>query len=424
MGKLKFDLQFFAGTTDDTAARIAEIKKEKRELLKRSESSKDVVEIQKIGFQLSELSDELEELRDSQTQVTRSTPQGQMNVLGTYGIGQVQQGNQRTGVVDEKFEQRSSEFENGKAVKFDMGELQIRSITVAGGNVALQTGASSYLQPVFNEVSALVDLVHSFPIPGGESYNQGFVVSSGSADYTGEGQDYHDNSEIETDVVNIVKAKITTYFELPEEVQKQGGSQYMTFAQQAALTAVRKKMSQQIIVGAGGTNALLGIFNAPVNVMPATVDLGVSTIDNQILDDIVFKHGGDESVEGGAYLILNKQTLAEFSKLRSTTGNRLYTIKLDKNGNSGTISSEDSFEVPFIINSIIKSFANAAVGEYFMAYGKPAGYEMPLFSGLEIQESKDFKFQSGQIAIRASVFAGGNTCCYKGFTRIKKVAAV
>ncbi|WML42705.1 phage major capsid protein [Neobacillus sp. PS3-40] len=319
-----------------------------------------------------------------------------------------------------EFEQRAELFENGKAVKLSLEESQIRSISIAGGNVALQTQASQQLQPVFNEVSSLVDLVHSFPIPGGESYNQGFVVSSGSADYSAEGADYHDNDEIETDFVNIVKAKITTYFELPEEVQKLGGNQYMTFAHQAALTAVRKKMSQQIIVGTGGTNSLLGIFNAPLNVMPATVDLTVTQIDNQTLDEIVFKHGGDESVEGGAYLILNKQTLAEFSKLRATTGQRLYTIKLDKNGNSGSISSEDSFEVPFIINSVIKSFDDAAVGEYFMAYGKPAAYEMPLFSGLEIQESKDFKFKSGQIAIKASVFAGGNTCCYKGFTRIKK----
>jgi HK97 family phage major capsid protein len=373
---------------------------------------------------LDKLRVELDDLNQREERLVRERRSIEANYINNGGGSTIETFGSMNPVSEQQQrenEQRAASFADGKAVKFDMNEISIRSISIAGGNVALARQASSTLQPVFNEVSNLVDLVHSFPLQGGESYNQGFIVTNGSADYSAEGADYHDNAEVKTDFVNIVKSKITTYFELPEEVQKLGGDQYLSFASEAALNAVRKKMAQQILVGTGGTNGFVGIFNAPANVMPvAQVDKTISVIDSQTLDDIVFGYGGDESVEGGAYLILNKQTLADFSKIRSTTGERLYTIKLDKNGNSGTISSEDAFEVPFIINSVVKSFEAAISGEFFMAYGKPSGYEMPLFSGLEVQESRDYKFKSGQIAIRASVFAGGNVCCYKGFTRFKK----
>jgi hypothetical protein len=48
---------------------------------------------------------------------------------------------------------------------------------------------------------------------------------------------------------------------------------------------------------------------------------------------------------------------------------------------------------------------------------------MPVFSPLTIEESRDYKFKSGQIAYRGVVWAGGNVAAYKGFIRIKKVAA-
>lgn len=416
---LKLDLQTFATVNNN---RVEEIQLRKKELLLKSDISNDANELRSISTELDTLNQELKGLKTE----TRSTPEGQLNVLGTYVMGQANtQETERSTISNlENLEQRAAQFERGKSVKFSMEEAEIRSISITGGSVALQTHSSGRINPTFNEVSSLVDLVKSIPLPGGESYKSGFVVSSGSADYSLEGADYHDNEDVKTDFVKIDKAKITTYFELPEEVQKLGGNHYMTFALEAARTAIRKKIAEQIVAGNGGSNALQGIFKAPTNVIPTATDLEVSAVTSETLDQIIFNHGGDESVEGGAYLILNKQTLALFSKQRATDGKRLYRIKLDQNGNVGTISSEDSFEVPFIINSAVKSFADAAEGEYFLAYGKPMSYEMPLFSGLEVEESRHVKFKSGQIAVKASVFAGGNTASYKGFTRVKKVAAV
>jgi HK97 family phage major capsid protein len=419
MGKklpLKLDLQLFAETTDP-AARIKELQKEKKDLVKRGKASNSEVEIRQIGIQLDEINEEIEELRDAQSQEKRYTPPGQLNVLGTFGFGQQQ--NQRSAGTIQNIEQRAAQFVNGRAVQFNLEESNLRALSVTGGGIVVPKHSSGQLNQGFNEVSSIVDQVKSIPLSGGESYRSGFVVSSGNADYTAESADYYE-SDPDTDYVDINKAKITTYFEISEEVAKLGGEHYLTFAQDAARTALRKKMAQQIMIGAGGQNSLVGIFNAPANVIPAASDLTISAINDSTLDKIVFSHGGDESVEGGAYLMLNKQTLADFSAVRTTTGEPLYKIKLDKSGNTGTISSRDSFEVPFIINSAVKSFSTAASGNYFLAYGKPMAYEMPIFSGMEVQVSNDFKFKSGQICVKAAVWAGGNTSSYKGFTRIKK----
>ncbi|WP_312474174.1 phage major capsid protein [Neobacillus sp.] len=404
----------------DPATRINEIKKEKKDLIKRGKASNSEVEIRQISLQLDELNEELEEIRDSQEHEVRYTPQGQLNPIATYGFGyQNQQSNQRSAENREQFEQRANQFTSGKAVSFDINESEIRALTIGSGKVVTPTHSSNQLNQGFNEVSSLVDQVKSIPLQGGEAYKSGFIVSSGDADYTTEGADYYE-SDPKTDFVQINKAEITTYFEVSEQVAKLGGDYYLTFALGAARTAIRKKLAQQILVGTGGANSLVGIFKAPANVIPTTSDLTITAIDADTLDKIVFGYGGDESVEGNCSLILNKQTLSDFSKLRTASGDRYYKIKLDATGNAGTISSQDSFEVPFIINSAAKKFADATSGEFFMAYGRALAYEMPIFSGLDIQESRDFKFKSGQICIKGSVFAGGNVSSYKGFTRIKK----
>lgn len=415
--------------------RLQEILKRKKEIAAESRNKNlTAAEIRSLNEELDKLNLEQLQLEEERGEEFRSQyegsnqPQGRLNPISTYSTGQQNgQAAQRSSIVMPNLEERAAQFESGRAVQFDMAESESRSITTT--NVPLQGHASKGLNPGFNEVSSIVDLVKTIPLPGGESYKSGFVVSSGSADYTAESADYYDNQDVKTDYVQIDKAKITTYFELPEEVIKLGGTHYMGFAQQAAQTAIRKKMAQQIMIGTGGTNSLRGIFNAPANVIPVESDLEMapesgSELPFDFLEQIVFHHGGDESVEGGAYLILNKQTLAAISEKTTANGDPLFKIKLDINGNVGTISSRDSFEVPFIINSVVKSWQNAAVGEYFMAYGKPLAYEVAQFSGIEVQQSRDFKFKSGQIAVKAVALVGGNTASYKGFTRVKKVAAV
>ena len=58
-----------------------------------------------------------------------------------------------------------------------------------------------------------------------------------------------------------------------------------------------------------------------------------------------------------------------------------------------------------------------------MEYVSLSSYELPFFSPLEIEESRDYKFKQGIIAYRGDVIVGGTVSKYKGFVRIKKKVA-
>ena len=90
------------------------------------------------------------------------------------------------------------------------------------------------------------------------------------------------------------------------------------------------------------------------------------------------------------------------------------------NGNTGLIDG-----IPFIINSAcgVLSAAGTAPDTYCMAYGHLSNYGLAIFSDIDVQRSTDFKFRSGQVAHRGSVYVGGNVIKWNGFVRVKKAGA-
>lgn len=353
----------------------------------------------------------------------KASPIGQTQILATYGLGIGQGTGDEQRAVKEKAEQRGADLKAGKAVVFKLDEIpEFRAVNIGGGTLVVPKHYKQTLAEGFSEVSGLIDVVNAIPLEGGESYEAGFVKSYGEGGYSTETGDYTE-SDPQMDYVSVGKAKITVYTEVTDETRKLPNIDYQSVARRNVLLALRKKIARQIVVGAGTANTLTGIFNVPTKVIPTASDLLVSEIDADTLDKIVFGYGGDEDVEGGAYLILSKTDLAAFAAIRGSDGKKLYTITL--NGNVGTISSDGSYRVNFIINSACPalSAAGTAVDTYCMAYGMPAVYEMPIFSPVEIMESREYKFRSGQIAFRGVVWVGGNVTAYKGFVRIKKTSA-
>lgn len=341
-----------------------------------------------------------------------------MNPIGTYSFG-AQTAEERQKQI-EKLEKRGEDLKNKRSVTFELKEIpEFRSVTLGSSNLVNPTQYSNTLNDTFNQVSSTIDLVKAVPLMGGEAYEKGFVKDYGEGDYTAEEGEY-ETTDPTFDYVSINKAKITAYTEVSEETLKLPSIDYQSVIMKNITIAIRKKISKQILAGAGGSNAVTGIFNAPTKVIPTASDITISEIDADTLDKIVFGYGGDEDVEGAGYLILNRNDLAKFAAIRTSTGEKLYKIVL--NGNTGTISSSDSFQVPFVINSACSALSatGTASGTYCMAYGMMSTYEMPIFSALTVEESRDFKFKTGQIAYRGSIWAGGNVAGYKGFIRVKK----
>ena len=165
--------------------------------------------------------------------------------------------------------------------------------------------------------------------------------------------------------------------------------------------------------GAGDSNTFTGIFSDKAVALAESKPLYIDEINEDTLDDIIFAYGGDEEVEGGSVLILNKNDLRAFARLRTKEGRKVHTIDYK----ACTIDG-----IPYVINSNCSAISdtNTSDGAYCLAYGSLTNYEVPIFSGVEIGKSTDYKFKDGIICYKASVFTGGNVVGFNGFLRIKK----
>ncbi|MDI9510783.1 MAG: phage major capsid protein [Bacillota bacterium] len=291
-----------------------------------------------------------------------------------------------------------------------------RTVTVTSSNVLLpsHTNAEIGAYP-FRDVSTLVDKVRIVNLEGGETYKKSFVKSTGMAGLTAEGDPYT-TAEPTFGYATITKVKVTAYAEITEELEKLPALPYSQEVLRGINIALRKKISQQILRGAGSTNTFKGIFANNVEALADNTDIEISTIDDTTLDEIIYAYGGDEEVEGGAALILSKNDLRAFANLRTTEGRKVHIVDYS----ASTIDG-----IPYVINSNCGSVVdpNTEAGTYCMAYGALTNYEVPVFSPVEIAKSTDYKFKDGIISYKASVFTGGNVVGYKGFLRIKKKAA-
>lgn len=292
-----------------------------------------------------------------------------------------------------------------------------RAITVEASDILLPVHQSSDLATApFRQVSTFVDLTKIRNLQGGESYEAPFVISYGEGGLTGEGEDY---TEVETKFgkVQINKVKITAYAEISEELEKLPAADYEAEVRKGVEIALKKKLAKEQINGTGANNSFTGILStADNNVCVLTSDdLEISAFDQDTLNKIIFSYGGDEEVEQKGVLVLNKADLLALSMVRNEVGDHAYTIDL----NNQTINT-----VPYVINSNCKALTGSETveGDYTMFYGIPQHYETAIFSPVDMQKSYDYKFKQGMIAIKASVFAGGNTTSYRGFMRIKKGA--
>lgn len=292
-----------------------------------------------------------------------------------------------------------------------------RAVKVSQEEILLPEHVSPQLaQYPFTQVSTLVDNINLVNLNGGETYKKTFVKEAGVAGNTLEGEDYAE-TEPEFGYVTITKSKLTAYTEITEELEKLPNVDYQAEVIKNITTSLKKKLSLEILKGNGSANNFTGIFSNNALALQDTEDLVVSEIDENTLDDIIFAYGGSEDVEGGAVLILNKNDLRAFARLRTEEGRKVHTIDYVNRTIDG---------IPYIINSNTGAISNPATSEgtYAMAYGALKNYEVAVFSPVEIAKSNDYKFKQGIICYKASVFVGGNVVGYQGFVRVKKGAAV
>ena len=395
--------------------------KKKKELLAKIENAKDMEELRNLQAELDSIK---EEERKAEEQKAKLEEERALLRKNAEGIEVKKESEERNMEEDNKvLEERGQALKDGKQIKVNYED---RAVTVSSGSVLVEKKYKRTIDESFQGVSALVDRVNSIQLDGGDSYSVSFEKTYDEGDNTEEGADYAE-AEPETDYVETGRAKITAYAEVTKELTKLPNANYQALVIKRVRDAIRKKMGKQIVVGPGSSNTIKGIYNADDKVLPKTsgADIELSTIDADTLNTIVFAYGGDESIEDEQELILNKKDIEAFSKVKDESGKFVY--KITRNGQTGKIGyAQGGLEVPYVINSACKSLvaSETSASEFTMVYGALSSYELPVFSPLEIEESRDYKFKQGIIAYRGDVIVGGTVSKYKGFVRVKKVAGV
>lgn len=379
--------------------RLAEIEARKAEIRKLLETEDAEVDLEALDKELKSLDAEKAEIERRKTMAASIQ-------AGTASAAPV---------ASTKPDARAAEAADAEKRGQDLKEF--RAVTIAGGTLVTPAHQATDIKPTFNEVSSLIDRVNTMPLNGGESFTQPYEKGAGEGGYTAEGADFTE-SDSTFGYASIAKAKITIYTEDTEEVLKLPAANYDAIVERNNRTGLRKKITKEILVGDGAANHLVGIFSAAATAIDAATDIEIAAIDDTTLDEIIYAYGGDENVEDTAVLILNKKDLKAFATLRDADNKKVYTIV--NRGNTGTIDG-----IPFIINSACKAISDAAVaaGSYSMAYGPLSNYTLAVFSDIDLQRSTDYKFKSGHIAHRGSIFVGGNVTAKNGFLRVKKAAA-
>lgn len=393
-------------------AELDEIKARLDALEKINETSEDEEELKAAGEELdalkakkAELEAELEEVNAQIAKLDEPAdeqePQGQRSKLNFM------KREERGTMTKEQLEQRANEF-----VKTGKTTMESRSVLVSGGTIATPTGVDG-INDAFNTVSSIVDLVKVVDCKGMSSNKIAYMVNGSAADIKTEGAAAA-TGEPTFAFTTITPVSVGLVSYVSDQIRKQSPLNYEAKVNEAAKIALRVKAAAII------TDAIKGsTLNAVVN---GTVSSSKGVINEKTLRNIVLAYGGNENVEGNAYLFLNKADLVAFGDVRGSNEKKaIYEIIPNaSNPNTGVIK-DGGLAVNYCINSNCPVYSGTAQGTSAiptMFYGQPKNCELDLFGDYEVRVSEDYKFAENLLAIRGQLDAGAGVVKKDGFVSL------
>lgn len=322
--------------------------------------------------------------------------------------------------IGEKLERKiEAEAPAGEIEKRAKDLRESRTVTMATTGLVKPVGNSKDTKDMLGSAySAMVDLVDAVDCEGMSEYKVAYVDAINAAEKATEATAATDADIVTFGYASIKPVKVSAYNEVSHEVLKQTDSRYYETIRAKAIEALRKKLSDFIMNSDAPSNQVfIGIKDA--GAIAAATDLEIAAIDATTLRKIALSYGGDESIVGAGYLMLNKKDLVAFGDVRGTNEKRaIYEITPDaQNPNTGVIR-DGGLAVRYTINSNVKALADATAGDYVMVYGVPRAYQMGIFSQAQVRVAEDLK--KDVLQIRADIMAGGNVVVKNGFVRVKK----
>lgn len=390
-----------------------------KELRDKMNASQDIDEVRSLGEQIAAAQDEIEEARAKLAECNT----GLNNVRAELGEDEANQDGGDSNQGDEEEQQpddntRSRNFRPGRVVaSYDTRSnapqtrlamerraqqfartgrqavpvTETRATLVSGGKIATPTEVGG-INDAFVQVSSIVDMVKVTDCSGMGAYKVAYEIAAATAAKQTEG-DTAAESDMTYDFVEITPETAAVVSYISKQARKQSPLNYTEKVRSSALVALRKYAAKLIITKAKASSLTKKLT-------------GLSAIDETTLRKLALNYGGNEGVEGGAVLVLNKANLIKFGDVRGDNEKlAVYEITPDNNPNTGIIK-DGGLSVRYVIDS------NLADTE--LLYGNPHCFELGLFSDYEIAVSEDRNIEKLMLTIVGDVELGGEVVVNEG----------
>ena len=291
-------------------------------------------------------------------------------------------------------ERAAADFAKNK--RMTIGAEQARALTVASGQLVQPTKVDGINDLPGVQVSSIIDLIKVVNCTGMGSHKIAYVKETApAASEQTEGEVAATATLAQFGFVTITPTSYAVLDFITKQAKKQTTLQYASKVREQAMVALRRKAVEVVTAALRGSDLLQSVAGA--------------AIDAKTLRTIALTYGNDESVLGGAMLLLNKKDLLKFGDVRGTNEKKaLYEITPDGSGNTGIIR-EGGLHVRYCIDSHIPE------GELY--YGNPQALELDLFSDYEVKVSEDFAFDKLMDTIRGDVEMGSDVTVKNGWLK-------
>lgn len=378
---------------------LEELAKRVEALEKINGESEDEEELKAAGAELDELNAKKAELEKELAEInaqiaeldkpTEGDEQPQRNKLNF--MKKEERGNKKMTIEERKA--NAEKFVETRRTRVDAEET--RAVLVSSGTIATPTEVDGINENGFAGVSSIIDLVKVVNCEGmGKNRVAYTKTDATAADHT-EGATAGGTGTA-FGFVDISAESVAILDAISKQTKKQSPLQYEAKVKEKAMLALRKKAAE--------------IVTEKVLASTLVTAQTITALDQNAVRDIVLNYGGDEGVEGAAYLFLNKADLITLGKVRGSNEKKaVFEIVPDENPNTGVIKDG---------GTIVKYCLNKNLTAGTLLYGQPKNIELDLFSNYEIAVSEDFYFDKLMDAIRGDVELGADVVAQGGIVKV------
>ena len=381
------------------SADLEELAKRVEALEKVNTESEDEEELKAASTELDELNAKKEELEkelaeinaqiaelDKPTEEEENSKRSALNFMNKN-----ERGNKMMNIEERKA--NAEKFVETRKTR--MGAEETRAVLVSSGSIATPTEVSGINENGFAGVSSIIDLVNVVNCEGMGKNRVAYTKTDATAANQTEGG-AAGGTGTAFGFVDISAESVAILDAISKQTKKQSPLQYEAKVKEKAMLALRKEAAR--------------IVTEKVLASTLVTAQTISALDASAVREIVLNYGGDEGVEGAAYLFLNKADLITLGKVRGANEKKaVFEIIPDENPNTGTIKDG---------GTIVKYCLNKNLTAGTMLYGQPKNIELDLFSNYEIAVSEDFYFDKLMDAIRGDVELGADVIAQGGIVKI------